>query len=208
MENRRSLRFGGGGLIALGLVVALIYVSQGGSANAGAGWRAPAFLPGPTPPSTLTHLGVPAEDIVMLQKSFKDDDGFHHLQRIFANGDLGAEEFRVPKDRFFIATDYEFFFNAQLQGGDTSWSMSVYLDLPGPNPPRRVANCAATSETSGAGSVCWSGTTGFAVAAGGAVAVKPQRVIFDPFSIAPSVRALIRGYLVDARPGGGQRTLR
>ena len=208
MENRRSLRFGGVSLIALGLVVALIYVSQGGSANAGAGWRAPAFPPGPTPPSTQTHLGVPAEDIVMLERSFKDDDDFVHLRRIFANGDLGAEEFRVPKDRFFIATDYEFTFNTQSLGAGTSWSMAVYLNLPGPNPPRRVANCAATSETHGAGWVCWSGTTGFAVAAGGAVAVKAESIIANTSPQASVSRALIRGYLVDARPGGGRPSLR
>ncbi|MCZ6691288.1 MAG: hypothetical protein O7H41_17005 [Planctomycetota bacterium] len=208
MENRRSFRIGGGGLIALGLVVALIYVIQGGSANAGAGWRAPAFLPGPTPPSTLTHLGVPAQDIVMLQISFLDDDDFVHFQRIFANGDLGAEEFRVPKDRFFIATDYEFTFFTDSAGAGTSWSMAVYLDLPGPNPPRRVANCGATSDIHRGGWVCWSGTTGFAVAAGGAVAVRAEAIASQGLPRSDVREALIRGYLVDARPGGGRPTLR
>ena len=137
------------------------------------------------PALTRNVDAVSASDIVTLMIT---NTGF---RRVTANGVLAASQFIVPDNQVLIITDVEWF---RICGGCTGGGDRITLEVFGPtNTHRFVYSSVAMYSSNGQVGASESMETGFAVAAGGHVALGPG---FSNGSNTLSV--FLHGYLVAA----------
>jgi len=160
---------------------------------------APAWAQGRRPVPPLTHLGVPAANLLTVELSTRSDLSTGVVTTdvgTFENGvwtwNFGAKGFEVPKGRTFIVTDAQAW--VLHEGGTgTPASLELLLDYPAGGYAGSMALFAfrdVPANASGVQRQTW--TSGFALTDGLRMRIWVQN--FYPASLLSMARIIVHGY--------------
>jgi len=159
----------------------------------------PAWAQGRRPAPPLTHLGVPAADLLTVDLSTRSDLSTGVITTnvgTFQNGtwiwDFGAKGFQVPKGRTFIVTDAQAWVLHE-SGMGTPASLELILDYPVGGYSGSMALFAfrdVPANASGVQRQTW--TSGFALTEGLRMRIWVQN--FYPASLMSMARIVVHGY--------------
>ena len=155
---------------------------------------------GPAETAEVTHLGVPARDLVTLElrEGVRGGCGEEKLEfvRVPSDGTAGSGAFRVPEGRALIATDVEWHYFSGPPSLDVVLTM-ILENLDEPSKRQRVAESTLRLGPSGVGGKSEHMTTGFLVTPDARLCVGlVNGSIGSPMRLS---RVLVRGYLINDR---------